>query len=1453
LTGGPARDYYARHPRLRRERSQPGEVFTFGFEFKCSFAEHGQFLVRYVFQEIQMRLSRTIAGKSFLANPLCRFASIAAVLGVILVSASVFFIGRTSTSGGNAAAVARARLGDSVTTEAKGRGKPWINMTDGHELVTSYKGSNELVGVLARDQARPLSLASGDFDEDGMPDLVTGYAVAGAGLVTLQRGNVDSVYPYTPEAKQRRANGDFTDTPFLSPAAVFDTAAVPEILLQGDFNADGHADLITGVLGSEEIYLLAGDGRGNLAPARGISLPGRVTALTSGEINRADGLTDLVVAIDAADGPKLMVFEGPDGAVKATPELLSLPSAATDLVLGYVGADHFADVAVAAGNELLIVQGRDRKLSLDEKTKAAVPQARISHRSFPSSVISLAIGDFTGGPDLDLAVMLDDGSVQLISAVGGVAQSLSSRLHSKAITLAAGLRTRGGNLFCARVSSLSHENLVMVDRESNQLHVWMDDEERRARGDAGLELSSRQPSPPVTFDTESEPAAVLPMRLNTDALSDLVVLRADRMSPSVMLSQPNLIIVVCTTLDCTECPNGDVSLRNAIGFANGSPGLDTIRFRDSFSGIPTINLQSSLPSISEAIVIDGAAPGSCSLGEPDVSPQSAGGIGLDGGNFVNSGFSVTGGGIRIADFVIGRFTGNGLQVTTNAGNIVEGNFIGLASDGSTPRPNGTGVRITSRNNTIGGTVSAASNVISGNNGTGLVFDGVNATDNQVRNNAIGTTANGQFTRGNSQFGVAITNGATRNIIGGSFVGTANDIFGSGLDGVLVSASGNTVQRNDIGLNNRNGVSIASGAGNLIGGTNDIVRNNIISNSNNGLEMSGGLATDNVVQGNFIGYGVSTPDQGNTANGVSITSSGSRNAIGGGSQAAGNLIAFNSANGVLVDSGNQNLILSNRIVNNVGLPIRLSPGANGNQAPPTLVAARFNGSGANQPTVAVTLSVTVRFTGTPGQIYTLDFVLKSACDCRGKNCEGFLPMPLGQQNIGPIDNSGVANATYSFPLDPAPNPALGFVNATAVASNNNTSEYSQCLQIGASSTPGLQYYPLPSPVRLLDTRPGEPACNNPGAALTGGAVRTQVAIGACSGSTIPANARAIVGNATVVNTGVGAGSGFVTLYPSGAARPTVSNLNYVAGQVVPNAFTVGLGSDGAFNIFPQTTTHFIVDITGYYAPPAAGGIFYHPLPSPVRLLDTRPGEPACITPGAALTGGAVRTQPAISGCTGIPASARAIVGNATVVNTGGGAGSGFITLYPSGATRPTVSNLNYIPGQVVPNAFTVGLGSDGAFNIFAQTTTHFIVDINGYFSDQAVDVNGAGLQYYPLPSPVRLLDTRPGEPACITPGAALTGGAVRTQPAISGCTGIPGSARAIVGNATVVNTGGGAGSGFITLYPSGATRPNVSNLNYIPGQVVPNAFTVGLGSDGAFNIFAQTTTHFIVDIAGYFAP
>ncbi|HYE16583.1 MAG TPA: carboxypeptidase regulatory-like domain-containing protein, partial [Pyrinomonadaceae bacterium] len=333
--------------------------------------------------------------------------------------------------------------------------------------------------------------------------------------------------------------------------------------------------------------------------------------------------------------------------------------------------------------------------------------------------------------------------------------------------------------------------------------------------------------------------------------------------------------------------------------------------------------------------------------------------------------------------------------------------------------------------------------------------------------------------------------------------------------------------------------------------------------------------------------------------------------------------------------------------------------------------------------------------------------------------------------------------------------------------DSTADFSGTTKVVRPSV-GMQYYPLPHPVRLLDTRAGEPACVNPGAPFAAGSTSKIVAQRTCSGLTIPANAESIVGNATVVNN-KSKQPGYVTLFRGGTARPTVSSINYAGMQVISNAFTVGLGEGGTFSAYAHSTTDMIVDVTGYYAPPGAGGLYFHPLPRPARLLDTRIGQTACDAPGAPVTGGTARTESARVACAGvvIPDDALAIVGNATVVNDSQGSGPGYLTLYPGGAARPVVSNLNYNTGQVLSNAFTAGLGADGTFQIYAHSTTDVIVDVTGYYSASAApDANGvAGLSYESLPNAVRLLDTRPGQPTCLSTGAPLAAKVVRAQHAV----------------------------------------------------------------------------------------
>ena len=567
------------------------------------------------------------------------------------------------------------------------------------------------------------------------------------------------------------------------------------------------------------------------------------------------------------------------------------------------------------------------------------------------------------------------------------------------------------------------------------------------------------------------------------------------------------------------------------------------------------------------------------------------------------------------------------------------------------------------------------------------------------------------------------------------------------------------------------------------------------------------------------------------------------------------------------------------------PNTLTPGTAGTPYPTTQLMASggvtpyaFTLESGALPT-GITMDGAGLITGTPTVFGTFNFTVRatdSSTTCFGEQAYSLvINPPCGTITVSPSSmpngfvsvayptqtlsaTGGTPNYTFTVSAGSLPNglnlvgnsisgtPTLaGIYNFTIKATDANgcmgTRAYT--VVISGSGPNSLMFYPLAAPVRLLDTRTGEPACFTPGAPVNGGTSLTQLARGTCG---IPAAARAVTGNVTVVTPPAG---GYLTIYPSDATQPLVANTNYAAGEILNNVFTVGLGNaDGSLKIFAQTTSHVVMDITGYYAPPATGGLYFHPLPSPIRLLETRPSEPGCFTPGAPIAGNTEFTQQGTGTCNGvtIPASALALVGNATTVNP---VGAGFLTFFPANATRPLIASGNYDAGEILNSPFTVGLSPTGQFKIYALTTTHLVVDVLGYFSPDAVDANGTGLLFNSL-TPTRLLDTRPSEPGCFTPGTPLNGGSETSQAARGVCT-IASTAQAIVGNVTVVLPASG---GFLTFWPSNVTpRPGIATSNYAAGSIFNRYYTVGLGTDGAFKMFAQTTTHVVVDVSGYFAP
>jgi hypothetical protein len=425
-----------------------------------------------------------------------------------------------------------------------------------------------------------------------------------------------------------------------------------------------------------------------------------------------------------------------------------------------------------------------------------------------------------------------------------------------------------------------------------------------------------------------------------------------------------------------------------------------------------------------------------------------------------------------------------------------------------------------------------------------------------------------------------------------------------------------------------------------------------------------------------------------------------------------------------------------------------------------------------------------------------------------------------------------------------------IKATDASGCFGTRAYSVTVT-GAVVNTGLQFYPLERPVRILDTRAGQGNCDNISAPINGGSSLSVFARLTCEGIVIPANAQAVVGNVTVLNKT--AQTGYMTIYPDGQNAPLAASMIYGPNGILANNFTVGLNAAGNFNIFGEKTIDAVVDISGYYAPPAAGGLYYHPLSKPIRLLDTRAGQGNCDNVNAPIAAGTSITTLARTTCEGltIPAAAQAIVGNATVIN--GSGQTGYLTIYPNGVAAPLAANMVYFPGQVLSNAFTVSLSAAGEFNIFGEKTIDMGIDVAGYYSNEANDANGAGLLFTPLATPVRLLDTRAGQGNCDSVNAPITSGTSLTKMARMTCEGqiIPNNAQAVIGNVTVINQMNLGG--YLTLYPTGQAAPLAANMIYQPNQILSNAFVVGLSAAGQFNLFAERTLDAIVDVSGFFTP
>ena len=500
--------------------------------------------------------------------------------------------------------------------------------------------------------------------------------------------------------------------------------------------------------------------------------------------------------------------------------------------------------------------------------------------------------------------------------------------------------------------------------------------------------------------------------------------------------------------------SGTGSLSDAINAVNAGQ-YDTIDFNFSGTGPFVIKPSTSLPPITQKVLIDGTSQTGYA-GTPIVLIDGSSSAHQNIKSFSFTAAAATGSVIK--GLAITNFTGYGIQIQSPATGIaVTGNYIGLDTTGAA-FPNAVGVSIVgSASNIIGGSTTPDRNVISGNTGPGIQISGTGSTTNKVTGNYIGVDPTGALVRSNS-IGIQIDTSATGNSVGGSSTAQQNVISGNSQFDVLVDgASSNVITGNVIGLQadgltalsgapaNSTGVGIQNNATlNKVGDSTSGMANVISGHTGatgagiwvRGLTTSTGTAaTANSILANIIGLASDGKTVRGNQVGVLLSDGTTQNIIGGATTGNGNTISGNLADGVQLTgastSGNQ--FLGNFIGVAADGSSVAANGGNGiliNGAVKTLVGGTQTGAGttiANNGSNGIAVTTGTGNSFLRNSIYT-NGALGILLDPSGSNPNNLQVAPVltsvssgGGTTVVNGTIQAAANSTYTVDLysDPAP--------------------------------------------------------------------------------------------------------------------------------------------------------------------------------------------------------------------------------------------------------------------------------------------------------------------------------------------------------------------------------------------------------------------------------------------------
>lgn len=471
------------------------------------------------------------------------------------------------------------------------------------------------------EQPRPVAMVKGDFDGDGAPDLVVGYALGNGGSIQLLRGNPDALAPQSEETWQKIARGEYIDA-FLQQSAPVKLQMAPSLMLAADVNGDGRLDLVYAGKGASTLQVMLGTGHGRfLHRTSSFTLPGPITALASYRPGGSLPGEALLVGYQTAQGARVGIVSNGNSGLTLNASY-ALPGAATMIAVAQLDTDLTPDAAIVAGGQLLVLHGYE---AINGKGQIeTLPM---------SDVVAVAPGGFLFDrhPTAQLAVLTASGDVAILAHQGFDPRPYT-REELRQNRLIALQHRKNAHTLAQQAGDTSSAPWIEIERHSDpalqfsssDTPVMLRARMRGAGGDDIVVLNSSQGqrvtishdfltahapgSAPAATDPENSSrsrvtvdslgsggvAAALAMRVSADGRPGLVVLHRNSPSPEFTVPQADNTFYVTSTADgapiatpysgtiCSSASVAGCTLRDAITFANadagdnGSGGSDTI-------------------------------------------------------------------------------------------------------------------------------------------------------------------------------------------------------------------------------------------------------------------------------------------------------------------------------------------------------------------------------------------------------------------------------------------------------------------------------------------------------------------------------------------------------------------------------------------------------------------------------------------------------------------------------------------------------------------------------------------------------------------------------------------------------------------------------------------------------------------------------------------------------------